>query len=115
MQDTLACTKTDDESELSTELRNCNRRNCCVVEHCRKHHCKFHWGERYPLKSSGNKKVRVSVCLTAKADGMKMKPFLVFHGARREAAALNENFKHCCVVASSSNGWMNEELTQARN
>ena len=56
-----------------------------------------------PLKSTGNEKIKVSVCLTAKADGTKLKPF-VFQGATREATALNEEFKSRCVVASSSNG-----------
>ena len=63
-----------------------------------------------PIKSTGNEKVKVSVCLTAKADGTKLKPFIVFQGAKREATALNEEFKNRYVVASSSNGWMNEEL-----
>ena len=40
-----------------------------------------------------------------------MKPFVVFQSAEREAVALRKNFRHFCVVASSSNGWMNEELT----
>ena len=62
------------------------------------------------LKPTSDKKVKVSVCLTAKADGTKLKPFIVFQGAKREAAALNEEFKNRCVVASSSNGWMNAEL-----
>ena len=62
------------------------------------------------LKSTGNEKVRVSVCLTAKADGTKMNPFIVFKGAKRELAVLNDRFKGWCMVTSSSNGWMNEEL-----
>ena len=62
------------------------------------------------LKSAGNEKVCVSVCLTAKADGTKMNPFIVFKGAKRESAVLNDHFKGQCVVTSSSNGWMNEEL-----
>ena len=62
------------------------------------------------LKSTGNEKVRVSVCLTAKADGTKMNPFIVFKGTKRESAVLNDRFKGRCVVTSSSNGWMNEEL-----
>ena len=33
-----------------------------------------------------------------------MKPSVVFQGAKRAAAMLNENLKHCCVVASSANG-----------
>ena len=44
-----------------------------------------------PLKSNGNEKVLVSVCLTAKVDGTNLKLFVVFQGAKREAAALNEN------------------------
>ena len=63
-----------------------------------------------PLKSIGNEKVKVSVYLTAKANGTKLKPFISFQGAKREATALNEEFKDRCVVASSSNGWMNQEL-----
>ena len=39
-----------------------------------------------PLKSTGNEKVRVTVCLTAKADGTRMKPFIIFQGAKREVA-----------------------------
>ena len=62
------------------------------------------------LKSTGNEKVRVSVCLTAKADGTKMNPFIVFKGAKRELAVLNDRFKGRCVVTSSSNGWMYEKL-----
>lgn len=52
----------------------------------------------------------MSVCLAAKGDGTKLKPFIVFPGAKREEKALNEEFKTKCVVASSVNGWMNEEL-----
>ena len=43
-----------------------------------------------PLKSAGNEKVKVSVCLTAKADGTKLKPFIVLQDAKCEAAALKE-------------------------
>ena len=56
-------------------------------------------------------KTEVSVCLAAKADGTKLKPFIVFPGAKRKTKLLNEEFKAKCVVASSTNGWMNEELT----
>ena len=61
-----------------------------------------------PLKSTGNEKVKVSACLTVKADETKLKPFIVFQGANREATALNEEFKNRCVVSSSSNSWINE-------
>ena len=63
-----------------------------------------------PLKSTGNEKVKVRVCLTAKADGTKLKPFIVFQSAKHEATALNKEFENRCVVASSSNNWMNKEL-----
>ena len=66
--------------------------------------------EEVALKSTGNEKERVSVCLTAKADGRKMNPFIAFKGAKQKSAVLNDHFKGLCVVTSSSNGWINEEL-----
>lgn len=63
------------------------------------------------LKSTGHEKSRVSVCLTAKANGEKLKPFIVFKGAKREVEKLNKEFSGKCVVASSVNGWMDTELT----
>ena len=64
-----------------------------------------------PMKTTGHEKVRVSVCLTARADGTKCRPFIVFAGAKRESKSLHEEFKQKCSVASSANGWMNEDLT----
>ena len=64
-----------------------------------------------PMKITGHEKVRVSVCLAAKGDGTKMKPFIVFATAKYELKALHKEFKIQCSVASSGNGWMNEELT----
>ena len=52
----------------------------------------------------------VSVCLAAKVDGTKLKPFVVFHAAKRESKSLDEEFKSCWVGKSSGNAWMNEEL-----
>ena len=63
------------------------------------------------LKSTGHEKARVSVCLTARADGQKMKPFIVFKGAKHEVSQLNKEFHGKCFVASSENGWMNTHLT----
>ena len=63
------------------------------------------------MKSTGHDKARVSVCLTGKADGTRLKPFIVFKGAKRESKALHDELKNKCSVASSANGWMNEELT----
>ena len=48
-----------------------------------------------PLKSFGNEKVKVSVCLITKGDGTKLNSFIVFQGAKRKAIALNEKFNPC--------------------
>ena len=66
-----------------------------------------------PLKTTRHEKVRVSVCLAAKADGTRLKPFIVFGGAKRECKALNKEFKSKCMITSLPNAWMNEELTLA--
>ena len=41
------------------------------------------------LKTTGHEKSRVSVCLAAKPDGTKLKPMIVFKGAKREVEALH--------------------------
>ena len=66
--------------------------------------------KKVPMKSTGHDKVRVSVCLTGKADGTRLKPFIIFKGAKRESKALYNEFHRKCSVASSANRWMNEEL-----
>ena len=43
------------------------------------------------LKTTGHEKCMVSVCLAAKADGTKLKPF-VFRAARRESKSLDKEF-----------------------
>ena len=48
------------------------------------------------LKTAGDEKTKVSVCLAAKGDGTKLKPFIVFPGAMRESKALNDKFKTVC-------------------
>ena len=63
------------------------------------------------LKSSGHEKIRISLCLTAKADGTKSKPFIVFGSAKIECKEVNSEFRSKCVIASSKNAWMMEELT----
>ena len=40
-----------------------------------------------PPKSTGNEKVKVSVCLTAKGDRTKSKNLIVFQGAKRKETA----------------------------
>ena len=60
------------------------------------------------LKITRYEKRMVSVCLAAKPDGAKLKPFVVFRAAKRESKSLDEEFKSCCAVKSSGNAWMNE-------
>ena len=63
------------------------------------------------MKTTGHEKCRVTVCLSARANGTKMKPFIVFKGAKREVHELAKEFKSKCIIASSSNGWMDNDLT----
>ena len=37
------------------------------------------------LKNTGYEKVRISVCLSARADGTKLKPFIVFGKPKSES------------------------------
>ena len=55
------------------------------------------------LKTIGHDNCKVSVWLTAKADGTKLKPFVVFRAVKRESKSLGEEFEYCCVVKSSVN------------
>ena len=63
------------------------------------------------LKTTGHEKCMISLCLTAKADGTKLKPLIVFRAAKLESKTLDDEFKGCCVVTTSGKAWMNEELT----
>ena len=59
---------------------------------------------------TGHVKCMVSVCLALKTDGTKLKPFLILRAAKRESKSLDEEFESRCVVKSSGNAYMNEEL-----
>ena len=62
-----------------------------------------------PIKSIGHEKQRMTVCLAIKADGSKMKPFVVIPGkkVKSEIAAIKG-----AIVKCPANGWMNDELTE---
>ena len=45
------------------------------------------------LKTNEHEKCMVSICIAAKADGTKLKPFAVFCAANRESKSLDEEFK----------------------
>jgi hypothetical protein len=62
------------------------------------------------LKSTGNEKAHVTVVLAAKADGTKLRPYVVFKKGIREVTKLQQTV-NWAVVRSSSNGWMNDQLT----
>lgn len=66
------------------------------------------------LKSTGHENIFVSVWLTARGDGTKLKPFVsFFRSAVKEVQALYQEFKSKCVIASFKNAWMKvKELTQ---
>ena len=64
------------------------------------------------LKSTRHEKAKITVCLTACANGDKKKPFFIFKGAKREVKHLNEEFRTQCIVATSGSGWMTDELTE---
>ena len=63
------------------------------------------------MKSTGHEKCRVTVGLSAKGDGTKLKPIIVFKDAKKAVQALQKEYKSKCVVASSANGWMDTDLT----
>ena len=48
--------------------------------------------------------------MSAKADGIKLKPFIVFKKAKRETKTLNSEIKTRCVIVTSSSRWMNNDL-----
>ena len=66
------------------------------------------------IRSTGHEKDRVTVCLAAKANGHKLKPFIVFKGGKRDVKRMNEDrqLSGKCVIRTSANGWMNESLTE---
>lgn len=62
-----------------------------------------------PLKSTGHEKNHFTVVLTARADGTKMKPFVVFKGKGTQLVKDLQQIPGI-VVRLSSNGWMNDSL-----
>ena len=48
------------------------------------------------MKRTGHDKVCVSLCLTGKADGTRLKLFMVFKTNKRESKALHDKFHRQC-------------------
>ena len=63
-----------------------------------------------PLKTTGHEKNHFTVILTAKADGTKQKPFVVFKGKGTRLIKTLQQIPGI-VVRFSDNGWMNDTLT----
>ena len=69
-----------------------------------------HTGERsVPVRTTGHEKARFTVCLSAMADGRKLKPYVVFKGVRPIPEIQKVSG---IVVALSRNAWMNKDLTK---
>lgn len=62
------------------------------------------------LKSTGHDKDHYTVVLTARADGTKFKPFIVFKGKGTRLIKQLQGIPGV-IVRFSKNGWMNTELT----
>ena len=58
------------------------------------------------FKSTGHEKARASVCLTPQAVDQKMKPFIVFKGAKHEVSHLNEKFRGKWLDEYIFNKWV---------
>ena len=63
-----------------------------------------------PVKTTGHEKDHFTVILTARADGKKMKPLIVFKGKGTRLIKELEKIPDV-IVQFSDNGWMNDELT----
>lgn len=61
-------------------------------------------------KATGPEDSHLTVVLAAKADGTKLKPYIVFRGGAVEAMAMQQHVSGA-VISSSVNGWMNDALT----
>ena len=59
-----------------------------------------------PIQTTGHEKYRPTVCLGVKADGTKLKPFVLIPAkkVKTEVSSIPG-----VVVAATSNGWMNDE------
>lgn len=63
-----------------------------------------------PLKTTGHEKDHFTVILTARADGRKMKPYIVFKGKGTHLMKQLQGIPGIAVTFSS-NGWMDDILT----
>ena len=63
------------------------------------------------IKSTGHEKANATVCLTARGDGRKMLPLIVFKGAKRDCDRLQGVDGRQAVILSTVSGWMDQQAT----
>ena len=63
------------------------------------------------LHSQHPKQKRTKYGQVLRKNGLKLKPFIVFKNAKLEINTLTDEFKTPCVINTSSNGWMKNNLT----
>ena len=63
------------------------------------------------MKTTGHEKCRATAELAAKSDEINLKLMIVFKGAKREVEQLQKEYKNKCCIATSTNGWMDTDLT----
>ena len=63
------------------------------------------------MTTTGHEKCCVMVELAAKGDGTKLKYFLVLKGGNCDAEKLKKEYGNKSIIASSTSGWMDTDLT----
>ena len=103
-------TVTINMSQVSNKQHFCHGRDCVLYGHALRHHTAHTGSHSIPLKTTGHEKDHFTVILTAKANGTKLKPFVIFKG---KGTCLVKTLQQSpvVVVKFSSNGWMNDILT----
>ena len=71
------------------------------------------WGKTvtYNIKTTGQEKCRITVGLAAKGNGTELKLFIVFKGGKRDVAKFKKEYGNKCIIAFSTSGWMDTDLT----
>lgn len=64
-----------------------------------------------PVHSTGHEKQRVTVMLTAKADGTKLRPFLLL--SRKRPIKELEKFRGKLIIKYEGTNWMNDSITES--
>lgn len=63
------------------------------------------------MKTTGHEKCRVTVGQAGKGDGTEIKSFFVFEGGKGDVGKLKKDYGNKCIIASSTRGWIDTDLT----